>query len=335
MRQKFLLLLLATMFFTACSDNGGVTPPTPYGANDFFNEFGASARQTFSINPSVGSTLVLDGGTVVTIPPGAFTIGGQPISGNITFEVIEVLKRSDIIFSGTNTNYKDGKPLLSDGFFHFSAKQGNTPVDKYLKENMQIELIRKDYTRGWTQLWEGFVDDGQFAWDDFPADAVVGDSANAAGQEFGFVFGGENCENNNCYPNFIFNLGKLGWFNCDIYWNNGVNTTVIVNLTGTFGELATYQGYSGDTYVYFCGKGDNVIAQLYTPNGPGSVKSYDNSMPVGKIGKLIAFSIKDNKFFFASKNNVTITANLIETLDLQPSTKAAIQAEIEALDNFN
>jgi hypothetical protein len=59
---------------------------------------------------------------------------------------------------------------------------------------------------------------------------------------------------------FPFKLGKLGWFNCDIYWDeSNPKTTLHVTLTGNPGSLASYQGGTGHTCVFFHDYGDLVL----------------------------------------------------------------------------
>ncbi|MDR3217974.1 MAG: hypothetical protein LBU22_03195 [Dysgonamonadaceae bacterium] len=329
----FSAFMLASIFFIGCSDHD-TDGSKNYNAKDFIEELSEKSKQTFDLNTTqLPKTLELKGGTKITISPGTFTKNGIPVTGNFTVEVREILKPSDIIFSGTNTNYKDGSPLLSDGFLYIDVTQGDGSVDKVLSKNLQIEISKPIDVNRATFLWEGIENAGegenQFAWDNFPEDGVVMNDTGQNGRDAGMAWGEKGS------VVFVFDLGKLGWFNCDIYWDssNG-RTTVYVTLTGVFGALAAYQGYVGDTFVFFCGRGDKVISQLYTQNGKNGVKSYDNSMPKGKIGKLIAFSIKDGIFSYASQDNVTITENMNLTLDLKETTKEFIQAEIEALDNF-
>ena len=83
----------------------------------------------------------------------------------------------------------------------------------------------------------------------------------------------------------------------------------------------------------FCAKGSNVATQLYTPDGANKVKSYDDMMPVGEEGRLIAFSIKNGRYYFAKKE-ITITANLNESLTLTETTEANVQTEISSLNNY-
>ncbi|MDR2475015.1 MAG: hypothetical protein LBD45_04075 [Bacteroidales bacterium] len=331
----FLLMAFAVILFVSCNNDNDRTNKH-YSAKDFFAEAVKKSSQTVELNTSdLPQTVTLRGGTKITIKEGTFTKKGTPLSGDFTLEAREFLKPSDIVLNGLNTLYRDGSPLISDGFLYLNVSQDGVPVDQILAKNLLVEIPNDD-TRYQTQLWEGGKDTvdnrEQFTWDDFPADALNGDIDQGVLQEGNWVWRDQKQGS----ASFAFNLGKLGWYNCDVFWDssNG-KTTIYVKLTGYVGELASYQGYFGDTFVFFCGKSDNVVAQLYTPlQGVFGVQSYENSMPVGKIGKIIAFAIKEGKFYFAVKDNVTIEADLSLELDLKETTKEEIQTEFAKLDNF-
>lgn len=331
MKTKFFLALFVagSMIFTGCSDDDPVPPVVDknYNVKEFFNKSLEELVQTFDLNTSdLPKTLTLGGGTRIIIDDVTFAIGGVPITGSFTVEVIECLKPSSIVYSGTNTNYIDGRLFASDGFLFIDVKQNGTSVDKNLLKNIDVEIKQTDLTRDWTLLWEGVdtagIDGNQFAWNNLSDDAVLPD------QTGGF---GEIIAKDGYFP---FKLGKLGWFNCDIYWEESApKTTLTVTLTGGPIELASYQGATGYTCVFFHGYGDLVVAQLYTPAGADKVKSYDDSMPVGKTGTLFAFTVKEGEFYLAKQENVTITADMDVTLNLAKTTESAIQAVIDALDD--
>ena len=97
--------------------------------------------------------------------------------------------------------------------------------------------------------------------------------------------------------------------------------------------MASFRAFGGETFVFFCAKGSNVAAQLYTPNGTNKVKSYDNMMPIGSEGRMLAFSIKDGRYYYAAQET-TISANQNVVLTLAETTEAAVQAAINSLDNY-
>jgi hypothetical protein len=301
-------------------------PDANYHAKQFIGENLANAKETFPFNTSeLPKTFMLRNGVKITLPTGiSFTKGGNPVTGALTLEAYGMLKPSDMILSGTGTNYKGPNGngyLVSDGFVFVNVKQNGESVDEDLSYPYGVDIsIPTDKTDGATNVWEGEEADEALIWGDLNGELLWG-NRNNDWNEVGVTNG-----------SFSFNFGKLGWVNCDVLWRVGASfTTVKVTVTGKTGAWASYQGYSGDTFVFFVGKGYNVIAQLYTQLSATAVQSYDDSMPVDDEGKMIAFSIKEGEFAFASQD-VKITANQQITLDLKPISKDDLLAAIKALD---
>ncbi|RPD38290.1 hypothetical protein [Chitinophaga barathri] len=311
------LFIAGTLLFAACKKNDSPEPANPVqDTRDLLEKLGPQT-QSFTFNVSeLPKTISLKGGVKVTFPAGSLTKGGVAVTGNVTVEAVELLKRSDIVLFGANTNHISGAPLQSDGSFLIDVKANGEKVDQQLKVPIRVEVPAK--RDGGTQLWVGVdsVQGNQFAW-----------------QQPRQPNGGQvdvKMENNK----FTFDFGQLGWVNCDIFWSwANPKTTVKVSVPNNPGSMASFRAFSGETFVFFIAKNANVVAQLYTPDGANRVKSYDNMMPVGAEGRLIAFSIKDGKYYFMKKD-ITISANMDEAMTLSETTESAIQAEISALDGF-
>ncbi|WP_316792326.1 hypothetical protein [Pedobacter frigoris] len=318
-----LFIALISLGLACKKENGSVRSNTVNSAKEFTAKFGAQ-KQTKEINASaLPQTVTFLDGTKVTFPAGSLTKGGIPVTGSVTVEAYEVLKRSAVILTGANTNHFSGAPLASDGFVFIDVKSNGTSVDQNLAVPIQIAIPAK--RDGVTQLWQG-VDQN-----DKPL--VAGDAAQMAWQAPRKA-NGVNVEVNAVASNFTFSFGNLGWINCDVFYNyTNPKTTVRVEVLNNPGSMASFHSYSGETYVYFCAKGSNVVAQLYTPDGANKVKSYDNMMPIGSEGRMFSFSIKDGKFYYAAVET-TITANQNITLTLTETTEAAVQAAINSLDNY-
>ncbi|MBK0381758.1 hypothetical protein I5M32_02190 [Pedobacter sp. SD-b] len=312
-----LATLILIVVFSSCKKDKKPNNNKAQNAKEFSATFG-SQKQSFSLNTSeLPKTITMANGSKITFKPGCFTVNGSPASGAVTVESYEMLNRSSIIFSGTNTNHISGQPLISQGFINIKVKVNGVAVDDDLAIPMTVSIPAKG--KDFTQIWAGVE--------------KVGDVNQMAWQAPKVGPNGQNQrETKAVNDNFVFDFGQLGWINCDTYYRfTDPKTTVGVTVLNNPGEMASFRGFTGDTYVYFCANGDNVVAQLYSPNGPNSVKSYDNSMPIGATGTLFSLSIKDGKYYFAKKM-ITITANLNETLSLTESTEAAVQAEINALN---
>jgi hypothetical protein len=312
----------------ACrKDNTGNAIVNPDANAKAFVENNGPKTQKVQIDASaLPQSVTLKGGTKISFPAGSLNIGGLPVTGMVTVEAVEVLKRSDVLFYGSNTNHISGAPLKSDGFIFVDVKANGVSIDPNLAVPMQIAIpANRD---GFTQLWQGLDQNGaplvagaaaQMAW----AAPPKAPNGNGGGQEV--------VPQNSFYT---FNWGTTGWMNTDVFYSySNPKTTVNVALVGNPGTLSSYHSYSGETYVYFCAKGANVAAQLYTTTGPNSVKSYDDVMPVGVEGKFLTFSIKDGKYYYGELES-TITANQNVTLTLTETTEAAVQAAISSLDSY-
>ena len=313
--------IFVIILFSAACKKDRTSGNAANNAKEFASVFGPQVQQV-KINGSTSNTFILKGGTKVTIPAGAIKLGGVAVTGDITIDAMEVLKRSDVLFSGTNTNHISGAPLASDGFIYLNASVNGTKVDQAL--NAAIRIAIPANRTGVTQIWEGVEKvgaDNQMAWQ-----APV-QNPNGGGVQIkrdAEAIGGA----------FAFDMGNLGWINCDVFYSyTNPKTTTRVTLANNPGTMASFRAFSGETFVFFCAKGSNVAAQLYTPDGANKVKSYDDVMPVGVQGKYLSFSIKDGKYYYAELET-TITASQSITLTLAETTEAQVQAAINSLNNY-
>lgn len=319
-----LFIVLIALGVACKKENPDNNASTEKSAKEFTAKYGAQ-KQTKEINAAnLPQTVTFLDGTKVTFPIGSLTKGGIPVTGNVTVEVREVLKRSAVIFSGANTNHSSGAPLASDGFIFIDVKSNGVSVDQNLVVPVKIEIPAK--RDGSTQLWVGVdqqdkplvaAEGNQMAW-------AAPRKANGQGQ----------VEVTAAQNTFAFTFGSLGWINCDVFYNySNPKTTVRVEVLNNPGSMASFYSYTGETYVYFCAKGSNVVAQLYTPDGANKVKSYDNMMPIGSEGRMFSFSIKDGRYYYAAQE-ITISANQNITLTLAETTQTAVQNAINSLDNY-
>ena len=310
---KSVAVAIVVLFMASCKKDGTVVNNAK-SAKEFVAIFGPQ-KQIFTINSTSANTLTLKGGTIITIPANAFKIGGVAVTGQVTIETMEMLKRSDVIFSGTNTNHISGAPLASDGFIYVNAKVGNTVVDKNMPLDMNIKIPAK--RTGFTQIWEGIENAGgnQMAWQAPKANGVTLEANPVSGF-------------------YNFNFGTLGWINCDVFYSyTNPKTTVSVEVLNNPGSMASFMALTGETFVFFCAKGSNVAAQIYTPDGTNKVKSYDNMMPIGAEGKFISISIKAGKYYYAELET-TINANQNITLSLAESNENQVQNAITSLNTY-
>lgn len=317
----FIALISLTI---ACKKDSPIKTNSVNSAKEFTEKFGAK-KQASQINASaLPQTVTLSNGSKITFPEGSLTKAGIPVTGNVTIEAYEVLKRSDILFTGANTNHASGAPLASDGFIFIDVKSNGTSVDQNLVVPIKISIPAK--RTGVTQLWIGV--------DQQNKPLVAGGNNQMAWQALGKQNDNIKREVEAVQNAFTFNFGNLGWINCDVFYSyNNPKTTITVEVANNPGTMATFRGFNGETFVFFCAKGSNVAAQLYTPDGPNKVKSYDNMMPIGAEGRMLAFSIKDGRYYYAAIET-TISANQNVILTLTETTEDAIQTAINSLDNY-
>jgi hypothetical protein len=350
MKRTFFIVLMAAAALTACRENtdepeqplpdGNEQPVDKTTAREFFNQNGKESN-FFVLNvDDLPTTVTCAEGTQVYVRPGVFTKDGQPVTGEFQLEVREFYKASDIVKASTNTNLRGFAYMETDGFIYVNATQNGEQLDTHLSNNLIVTVPTDKVDGSMTHIWKGTEDngDGQFEWD-----AMDWEDVNEKDDEFRNEWGevwGEGQTNIFVTPtswssdgNFKFCFCNLGWYNCDMLYGQGgqQRTTVTVHLTGEVGELASYMGYTGNTFVFFLGKGYPVIAQLYTKVNDTTVMSYENSMPIGAKGQMIAFSIRDGVFSLAVQE-VEITENLEMTMELKKVTKEYLEAILDALD---
>ncbi len=294
-------------------------------AKAFFEKSGPKA-EVFTFNTSTPKQITLNGGTVINVPADAFTIGGAPANGIATLKARTFAQKGEMALGGLNTT-SNGNLLESQGSFEITVLVNGRQVDQDLAPGKFFQFnvpVPPGAGNRPTQLFRGEVANaglanGQFNW--APAFKRGGDQQP-----------GEIPPVNGGYP---FNWNKLGWINCDIFYNiTSPKTTLTVDLPGNPGTIAGFRGGDGgETFVLFVPFGYNTAAQLYTHTTNTQVASYPDMMPIDMEGVLLAYCIKNGNAWFAKKT-IKIVANMVESLTLQPSTTDAIQAELNSLNGL-
>jgi hypothetical protein len=318
--NKYAALLLAAIAIlsTSCGkkETTRVTTPATISLKTFYEAYGTK-KQTFTVNTAdLPKEITLTGGTTITFRPNSFTKNGSLVTGDLSVEVIEVLKRSDMILSGTNTNYKDDM-LESKGFLYISVKSNGAEVDEDLKEPMYImlpETTPSKINNIRTPLFQGNENSdgsGQFAWQ-LPA----GDTLFAEGLQ-----------------SEMFGWMKLKWVNCDEFTDlPEPKTSLHITVENAGWDLTKSLGLTGNCTIFFCPKGYNSAIKLYGTASPSTLIT-QNRIPIGMTGKLVMMMIKDGKHFFVQEE-INVKPDVTHNLAAVEMNAEDLKKEVEKLNSY-
>ena len=319
LKTIFGTLVLSLALFTSCetSDDVDVITSNPVpSAQDFTNikqQALENQTQNFQFDGSDGNiTLTSTKGVQININTNCLTLNGDPITGTIDLEYVELFEKGTMLSTnkptmGTLPN-GDKAMLLSGGEFFLEATQNGATIAM----NCDIQLIVPNALTGGADpamtLWNGTIDaEDNLAWDEVE---------DATGQGGVFVEGGE-------YYAFI---GEFGWSNIDRFYNDPRPKTLIqaqAPIGYNFTNSAMYLSYDGE---------DTGLASLDTYDGTLNLFSeHYGQIPIGLECHVI-FATEDNGTWRYAIKAVTIVADDIITFSLN---ETALATEAEFIDIIN
>ncbi len=120
--------------------------------------------QKYTIDPSKGATIEGKDGTLVIVPSDAFVDNnGIIIKENVTLEIVEALKVSDMIAYNLTTMNGD-KPLQTGGMLYIQPYVNGEKVEINSKRPLYVEIPTDEYNPS-MMAWNGKIDEnGDIDW---------------------------------------------------------------------------------------------------------------------------------------------------------------------------
>ncbi len=321
---KSLVILAGVSIFlvSACKKEENVMPPSQVKTNtgtsslgSFFTANEKAATQTFTIDASSYQDITGAKGTKIYFYPNTFkTPSGAIATGNITIKLIEVQTKADMILLNKTTT-SNGKLLISGGEFSITAFQnGNQLTLANNSSNMYIEMASKNPGNNNMILFSGQqTSSGDVNWALTGLNGPNNTVFDSIGY-YSFALGGDS----------IPTPDSLGWINCDYFYNSSNNTTITINTPANHIGVGTANMPNTRVYVFF-----NNLFAITQLSGSANVFT-SSSTPVGTQIKIVAIS-EINGQYYSSITPVTVTANLTQSITLNPTTLSALKNDINNL----
>lgn len=348
-------LLAVLIIFASCtklSFEEAISPSFDFSTKGLidFTRLGDSIGETFAVNisdkyPSVKTR----NNTMISLPINGFkNRKGEGINGIIQLTIRQCRRPSEMLLCDKPTqsfdSLSEGGILESFGEFFISASQNGEPLQ--LQEGAVVTLTTGINNKSNPQkipIWEadtsvtktlkGLNHNAEHV----TLERVVHLQKGAAWQ-----LNGQKATINKDHQ-MQLDIPKLDmWFNCDVLRPLETDnlTTVLVYFNQNYiPSVNTTQASA----VFFKPEGFNGLLKFYNPILTDEVNkqgfySYENSLPVGMRGKLLAFTYFEGHFFMDLKtieitaptlgrNFMPLTVNPVEV------SKADFMAAVESLDN--
>lgn len=298
------LLLGCTVFYLSSCDKNEEPEPAQKSAVTEYIESREAAPQKFSVSTSSTQTITTSGGMDVTIPANSFVdMDGNPVSGDVDFDIIEIYNKSDMIKSARPT-MSDGNVLISGGEFSFSASIGGEQVQ--LKDNGTI-TVQSPSPSGTIDLSMSLFIGGEDSIGQFNWDEIFGTSMDTMAQG----------------SRYFFDIDTLAWINIDKFYG-ATTTDLTINLEAGFTTERAL------TYIVF--NDINSVLMPSTYNGTINETNYVQSLiPVGESITVICIAEKDGNLYLA-ESDLTTTTNGTVNLTFTQMTSEEVDAILEGLD---
>lgn len=312
MKKLMSAVVLLGILAAGCDKDVIDTPLTPAPASGslavFFSD-NAPAVQTFTINSAQYIIVTGQRGTQITVYPNSFlTQGNQPVTGNVTLKLQEVFTKKDMMLSGAST-IADGKPLISGGEINLTAWQGNNELKLNPSGYVGVSIpAGNNPSNNMNEFYASRID----STDDFTAPDTTQNITVAI-------------DSVNWSMSYSFQIDSLDWINCDHYMSQGGQQTHIdATVPSQFDETncQVFISFNGQLSAARCW-GQQIGGQLFSPG------SY-YTLPVGMAVTFVAIA-EINGQFYSAFQSTAIANNHNEVMNLQPTTEAQINQQLDAL----
>ncbi|MEI9910033.1 MAG: hypothetical protein WDO71_10365 [Bacteroidota bacterium] len=270
--------------------------------SEFF-EKNQKPSQTFSQNSSNIISLQTNKGTKIIFQPNSFiTLNDQPVTGDISIEVKEILTPSEMILNRTLT-VSNGQPIESGGEFFVRVTKNGQELKLAPGYGMQIKLPSLGVSMNNMQVFNGQVNNAD------------------AGNKVNWV---PNTNPGNAVIVDTFGLSRtlfadsVNWINCDRFLNDPR-----INYTVNPGNISGLDSLT--VVVHFTGR-NSVISM---PWNSTALKFYSQSL-IASDATVIGIGIRDHKIL-ASIVPVTLQNDQSITLNLLPITEAQLKERLVLL----
>ena len=296
-------------------------PEVPTAAQ--FNALQDSAleniTQEFTFDASQSMvTLTSEKGVTITLYPGCLSKNGNPVTGTVDLEYIEVFNRGNMLTANKPTMglmpNGDKGLLISGGEFYINATQGGVQLEMSCGMQLMVPATLTGGQDNDMRLWFGGIDEnGELVWDEVNNENPQGQQEAGVGAEGGNYF---------CYFN------HFGWTNVDRFYNDPrPKTTIYVDVPEGYDNTnsAVFLAYVGET---------NALASLDTYDEDLELfTEHYGQIPIGLECYVIFVSEQDGEWIYAIKAATIVEDGIITITDadLNSITEAQLIALIDAL----
>jgi len=295
----FIAILLFASIAVSCKKdkdnptNGGNPTPTTNSPDNLSKNYIDGIRQYFTVDASTPQTIVGNQGTKIFLSGTNFTDGsGNPLSGNVTVELVEIYKKSAMVTGNKVTLGSIGSNagiLVSGGEFYLSFKQNGSLVNVVQAVTVRTQDVAvPDFNMA---LFEGEENaNGDILWTETTDSLMIIDPIQGAGGYYQFLFG-----------------ESFGWINCDYFYNNPATpTNVTINLP------TECTGTNTNAFMVFTTINAVTSMPMYTINSFNLGSYY--TVPIGTQVRFVVVSEIGGQLKYAVTDNTAITLNHVETV---------------------
>lgn len=300
MRLLSISVLLALVAASCQPDLSDYLPqPAVYTSLQDFHSKSKMAPQQVTANSA--NTIFINGkkGSRFTLPANAFvTLNNQPVTGDVTIEVKEILTPDAMILSNMPT-MSDGRPLESGGQFFIRATKNGEELKLAPGKFVEVNVSNNSPAMAGMQVFNGVTaSDGTVNWQ------LNTNQGNIIRQD---TLGGSG------YTMFA---SDINWINIDKFYTEP-RITYAVDISNAPSKEETL------VYVHLVGR-NTVFA--FPKTGAGFVSDYLIAAPA----TIVALSVKDKKLYYAFAP-VTLQDNGTTTLQFTETTENALKEKLKTL----
>jgi hypothetical protein len=313
------IILIAMTSVASCKKNGteninnnGIKPPTQSEFNQVRKDALNDITQTATFKAENGFTFTSAKGATLTFLPNAFASNGNPVTGNVTLEFVELYKRGDMLavnkpLMGTALNGITKGALITGGQFFIKVTQnGNQLTGRY---QLNVSTENTGTADPNMVLWKGTEDaNGNLTWDEM---APENDSTNE-------VFLAKR--DNGGAPLYSYLGDVFGWTNIDI----------LAGLPDPKAQVwakapAGYDDKNCSIYVVYKNQPGSLALMDSWDDTKKMFTEHYGLAPIGYNFYMVFVSTQTNGKYVYAVKNVTVAANMVTTFeqaDLQTIDKA-------------